>query len=67
MVVANDATVKAGTMYPISVKKQLRSLEVAIQNGIPCVWIVDSGGAFLPLQVISLLYDKGVSKFFRKW
>jgi 3-methylcrotonyl-CoA carboxylase beta subunit len=55
MVVANDATIKAGTMYPISVKKQLRSLEVAIQNGIPCVWIVDSGGAFLPMQVTELV------------
>jgi 3-methylcrotonyl-CoA carboxylase beta subunit len=62
MVVANDATIKAGTMYPISVKKQLRSLEVALQNGIPCVWIVDSGGAFLPMQVISLPYDKSLSK-----
>jgi len=51
MVVANDATIKAGTMYPISVKKQIRSLEVALLNGIPCVWIVDSGGAFLPMQV----------------
>ena len=50
MVGANDATVKAGTMYPISVKKQLRSLEVAMQNSLPFIFIVDSGGAFLPLQ-----------------
>lgn len=48
---ANDATVKAGTMYPISVKKQMRSIEIALENKIPCVSVVDSGGAFLPLQV----------------
>ncbi|MEQ2187347.1 Methylcrotonoyl-CoA carboxylase beta chain, mitochondrial [Goodea atripinnis] len=49
--IANDATVKGGTAYPISVKKQLRAQEVAIQNRLPCVYLVDSGGAFLPLQV----------------
>lgn len=48
---ANDATVKGGTAYPITVKKQLRAQEVAIQNRLPCVYLVDSGGAFLPLQV----------------
>ncbi|KAF7651199.1 hypothetical protein LDENG_00114310 [Lucifuga dentata] len=48
--VANDATVKGGTAYPITVKKQLRAQEVAIQNRLPCVYLVDSGGAFLPLQ-----------------
>uniref|UniRef100_A0A8C9U8D4 methylcrotonoyl-CoA carboxylase n=1 Tax=Scleropages formosus TaxID=113540 RepID=A0A8C9U8D4_SCLFO len=48
--IANDATVKGGTAYPISVKKQLRAQEVAIQNRLPCVYLVDSGGAFLPLQ-----------------
>ncbi|XP_072537779.1 biotin-dependent 3-methylcrotonyl-coenzyme A carboxylase beta1 subunit [Salminus brasiliensis] len=48
--VANDATVKGGTAYPITVKKQLRAQEVAIQNHLPCVYLVDSGGAFLPLQ-----------------
>ncbi|KAG9270822.1 methylcrotonoyl-CoA carboxylase beta chain, mitochondrial-like isoform X1 [Astyanax mexicanus] len=47
---ANDATVKGGTGYPISVKKQLRAQEVAMQNRLPCVYLVDSGGAFLPLQ-----------------
>ncbi|TSN76569.1 Methylcrotonoyl-CoA carboxylase beta chain, mitochondrial [Bagarius yarrelli] len=47
---ANDATVKGGTAYPITVKKQLRAQEVAIQNRLPCVYLVDSGGAFLPLQ-----------------
>ncbi|XP_034035339.1 methylcrotonoyl-coenzyme A carboxylase 2 isoform X2 [Thalassophryne amazonica] len=48
--IANDATVKGGTSYPISVKKQLRAQEVAIQNSLPCIYLVDSGGAFLPLQ-----------------
>ncbi|KAG7242278.1 hypothetical protein INR49_023953 [Caranx melampygus] len=50
MLIANDATVKGGTAYPITVKKQLRAQEVAIQNRLPCVYLVDSGGAFLPLQ-----------------
>lgn len=49
--IANDATVKGGTSYPITVKKQLRAQEVAIKNRLPCVYLVDSGGAFLPLQV----------------
>ncbi|KAM9848598.1 methylcrotonoyl-CoA carboxylase beta chain, mitochondrial [Aulostomus maculatus] len=48
--IANDATVKGGTAYPITVKKQLRAQEVAIKNRLPCVYLVDSGGAFLPLQ-----------------
>lgn len=51
VLIANDATVKGGTAYPITVKKQLRAQEVAIQNRLPCVYLVDSGGAFLPLQV----------------
>nr|XP_057929799.1 methylcrotonoyl-coenzyme A carboxylase 2 [Doryrhamphus excisus] len=50
VVIANDATVKGGTAYPITVKKQLRAQEVAIQNRLPCVYLIDSGGAFLPLQ-----------------
>src|SRR5829696_6590661 len=50
VVVANDATVKGGTYYPLTVKKHLRAQEVAGQNGLPCVYLVDSGGAFLPLQ-----------------
>lgn len=49
--IAQDATVKGGTSYPITVKKTLRAQEVAIQNRLPCVYLVDSGGAFLPLQV----------------
>src|SRR6185436_13229141 len=50
MVVANDATVKGGTYFPITVKKHLRAQEVAFENHLPCVYLVDSGGAFLPLQ-----------------
>ncbi len=48
--VANDATVKGGTYYPITVKKHLRAQEIAWENRLPCVYLVDSGGAFLPLQ-----------------
>lgn len=51
MFIANDATVKGGTAYPITVKKQLRAQVVAMQNRLPSVYLVDSGGAFLPLQV----------------
>src|SRR6476661_5785904 len=50
LVVANDATVKGGTYYPITVKKHLRAQQVALDNRLPCVYLVDSGGAFLPLQ-----------------
>jgi 3-methylcrotonyl-CoA carboxylase beta subunit len=50
MVVANDATVKGGTYYPMTVKKHLRAQEIAEQNNLPCVYLVDSGGAFLPEQ-----------------
>jgi acetyl-CoA carboxylase carboxyltransferase component len=50
VVVANDATVKGGTYYPLTVKKHLRAQEVAEQNRLPCLYLVDSGGAFLPMQ-----------------
>ena len=50
VVVANDATVKGGTYFPITVKKHLRAQEIARENHLPCVYLVDSGGAFLPLQ-----------------
>ena len=50
MIVANDATVKGGTYYPVTVKKHLRAQEIAAQNRLPCIYLVDSGGAFLPLQ-----------------
>ena len=50
LIIANDATVKGGTYFPLTVKKHLRAQEVALQNNLPCVYLVDSGGAFLPLQ-----------------
>jgi len=50
VIVANDATVKGGTYYPITVKKHLRAQEIAAENQLPCIYLVDSGGAFLPLQ-----------------
>ena len=50
LIVANDATVKGGTYYPLTVKKHLRAQDVALQNRLPCIYLVDSGGAFLPLQ-----------------
>ena len=50
VVVANDATVKGGTYYPVTVKKHLRAQRAALENRLPCVYLVDSGGAFLPLQ-----------------
>jgi acetyl-CoA carboxylase carboxyltransferase component len=50
VIVANDATVKGGTYFPLTVKKHLRAQEIALENRLPCVYLVDSGGAFLPLQ-----------------
>jgi 3-methylcrotonyl-CoA carboxylase beta subunit len=50
MVVCNDATVKGGTYYPLTVKKHLRAQEIALENNLPCVYLVDSGGANLPNQ-----------------
>lgn len=50
VIVANDATVKGGTYFPMTVKKHLRAQEIAFENGLPCIYLVDSGGAFLPLQ-----------------
>ena len=50
VIVANDATVKGGTYYPITVKKHLRAQDIARENGLPCLYLVDSGGAFLPAQ-----------------
>jgi len=50
MIVANDATVKGGTYYPMTVKKHLRAQEIAGENNLPCIYLVDSGGAFLPRQ-----------------
>nr|WP_245348782.1 carboxyl transferase domain-containing protein [Paeniglutamicibacter psychrophenolicus] len=50
LVISNDATVKGGTYFPMTVKKHLRAQEIALENGLPCVYLVDSGGAFLPMQ-----------------
>lgn len=50
ILVANDATVKGGTYFPMTVKKHLRAQEIAMENGLPCIYLVDSGGAYLPLQ-----------------
>src|SRR5690606_2422733 len=50
MIVAHDATVKGGTYFPMTVKKHLRAQEIAAQNHLPCVYLVDSGGAYLPMQ-----------------
>ncbi len=50
LIVANDATVKGGTYYPITVKKHLRAQQIALENNLPCIYLVDSGGAFLPMQ-----------------
>src|SRR5579863_847118 len=50
VIVANDATVKGGTYFPLTVKKHLRAQQIAMENRLPCVYLVDSGGAFLPLQ-----------------
>src|SRR5690606_17656285 len=50
MIVANDATVKGGTYHPITVRKHVRAQEIALENRLPCIYLVDSGGAFLPLQ-----------------
>ncbi len=50
MIIANDATVKGGTYYPLTVKKHLRAQQIALENRLPCIYLVDSGGAFLPMQ-----------------
>ena len=50
MIIANDATVKGGTYYPLTLKKHIRAQEIAMENRLPCIYLVDSGGAFLPLQ-----------------
>ncbi len=50
IIVANDATVKGGTYFPVTVKKHLRAQEIAMENGLPCIYLVDSGGAYLPMQ-----------------
>lgn len=56
LIAANDATVKGGTYYPITVKKHLRAQEIARENNLPCIYLVDSGGANLPRQVRCALF-----------
>ena len=58
VVIANDATVKGGSYYPLTVKKHARAQEIALDNRLPCIYLVDSGGAFLPLQA-EVFPDKG--------
>ena len=58
VIIANDATVKGGSYYPLTVKKHARAQEIALQNHLPCIYLVDSGGAFLPLQS-EVFPDKG--------
>ncbi|MCU1523306.1 MAG: methylcrotonoyl-CoA carboxylase, partial [Microbacteriaceae bacterium] len=50
LVISNDATVKGGTYFPLTVKKHLRAQEIALENRLPCIYLVDSGGAYLPMQ-----------------
>lgn len=64
MVVANDATVKGGTVYPITLQKQLRAQEIANQNHLPTVYVIESGGAFLPLQ--SQIFNDGGRTFYNE-
>lgn len=65
MVMANDATVKGGTYYPLTIKKQLRAQTIARENGLPCVYLVDSGGAYLPLQGDIFPDEQHFGKIFR--
>lgn len=62
VVSANDWTVKGGSVFPITLKKQLRAQEIARQNNLPCIYLVDSGGAFLPLQVRTLHWSVCAAK-----
>jgi len=64
VIIVNDATVKGGTYYPITVKKQLRAQEIAIENHLPCIYLVDSGGANLPNQSEMFADKEGFGKTF---
>jgi len=64
MIVANDATVKGGTYHPLTVKKHVRAQEIAFQNRLPCIYLVDSGGAFLPLQADVFPDEKHFGRIF---
>ena len=67
MIIANDATVKGGTYYPITVKKHLRSLEIARENNLACIHLVDSGGANLQEQTGIFADKDGFGRIFMKW
>ena len=67
MIIANDATVKGGTYFPITVKKHLRSLEVARENNLACIHLVDSGGANLQEQTGIFADKDGLEEYFMKW
>src|SRR5215831_2074431 len=64
MMIANDPTVKAGTYFPLTVAKQLRAQAIAEENRLPCVYLVDSGGAFLPLQAEIFPHREGFGRIF---
>ncbi len=64
MIMANDPTAKGGTLYPISVKKYLRAQKIAMENRLPCIYLVDSGGAFLPLQADLFADDQHGGRIF---
>ncbi|MBK8232934.1 MAG: methylcrotonoyl-CoA carboxylase [Candidatus Eisenbacteria bacterium] len=64
MVIANDATVKGGTYHPLTVRKHIRAQEIALENHLPCVYLVDSGGAFLPLQAEVFPDEKHFGRIF---
>ena len=64
MIVANDATVKGGTYHPITVRKHVRAQEIALENHLPCIYLVDSGGAFLPLQAEVFPDEKHFGRIF---
>lgn len=65
VVMANDATVKGGTYYPLTIKKQIRAQAIARENALPCIYLVDSGGAFLPLQEEIFPDEQHFGKIFR--
>src|SRR5579885_2778113 len=64
MVIANDATVKGGTYFPLTVAKQLRAQQIAAENRLPCLYLVDSGGAYLPLQAEIFPHREGFGRIF---
>ena len=65
IIVANDATVKGGTYFPITVEKHIRAQTVASENSLPCIYLVDSGGAFLPMQDEVFPSDRDFGRIFR--